>query len=124
MAADIAKALLRDVARRGMALDAARLGELEVLYERLAGEALRGYEADALVNGLDYDRRGECEAIRTFSLRRREAGAAFLSPSPGGARLPDWEGVFNAAPRFRRTLLDAVAETDVSEVLPLRRMAG
>jgi len=124
MATDIAKALLSAVARRGVALDARRFGDLEDRYRRLAGEAMRGYEADALVNGLEYDRHGELQAIRTFSLSLREAGAAVHSSSGGGARLPAWDRVFGAAPRFRQSLLDAVAETDVFGLLPLRRLAG
>ena len=124
MATDIAKALLRGVASRGVALRARQLNELEVQYERLAREALRGYEADAVVNGLDYDRQGEMQAIRTFSLSLREAAASVLSPSRAGARLPDWETVFDAIPFFREKFLDAVAGTGLSEVLPLRRLAG
>ncbi len=109
MSAEIARALLDSAAAERIALTPAAQRVLEERYLRLAREAVRRYEADALCNGLSFDRHAEESAVEAFRLSLREACAA---ETPGCEGLPPWSRVLSAAPHFFDRLLDAVAATD------------
>lgn len=111
MSLEIGRALLGSAAAEGIALTAAAHKMLEERYLRLAREAVRRYEADALCNGLSFDRHAEETAVEAFRLSLREACAA---ENQDCQDLPPWSRVLSAAPQFFDQLLDAVASTDVS----------
>ena len=111
MSLEIGRALLGSAAAEGIALTPAAQKVLEERYLRLAREAVQRYEADALCNGLRFDRHAEESAVEAFRLSLREARAA---ENPGCEDLPPWSRVLSAAPHFFDQLLDAVAATDVS----------
>jgi glucosyl-3-phosphoglycerate synthase len=110
MSAEIARALLASAAAEGFALTPAAQNVLEQRYLLLAREAVRRYEADALLNGLSFDRHAEESAVEAFRLSLREACAAENQDCPD---LPPWSRVLSAAPHFFDQLLDAVAATSL-----------
>jgi glucosyl-3-phosphoglycerate synthase len=109
MSVEIARALLDSAAAEGIALTPAVQKMLEERYLFLAREAVRRFEADALCNGLGFDRHAEESAVEAFRLSLREACAA---ENRSCEDLPPWSRVLSAAPHFFDQLLDAVAATD------------
>ena len=75
MACDIAKSLFRTLAAEGLVFTADDFRSLEVRYVRLAQDTIARYYADAMMNGLKFDRHAE------------ETGGGDLRPQPasGGA---------------------------------------
>ena len=96
MACDIAKSLFRTLAGEGVVFTADHFRSLEVRYVRMAEDTIARYYADAMLNGLKFDRHAEEMAVATFarSLRpgrrrvpRRSARTAAdpqLEPGAGG----------------------------------------
>ncbi|MEO8130380.1 MAG: glycosyl transferase, partial [Bryobacteraceae bacterium] len=66
MARDITGTLLRTVAGEGTAFSTEALKMLEIRYARIAEEMIERYNADAIVNGLQFDRHGEETAVAAF----------------------------------------------------------
>ena len=106
MAADVLNTLFRTLASRGTVIDAGHVSTLRAAYLRVAQDIVRQYHADALVNGLAYDRHAEEWAIEGFALQIERAGDAFRSDPLGGAAIPNWARVRTAFPdlpsRLRR----------------------
>lgn len=106
MAADIVRTLFQTLASRGTVIDAGRVSTLRTAYLRVAQDIIRQYHADALVNGLEYDRHYEERAVDGFARQIETAGERFQSDPLGGAALPNWARVRTAFPdlpmRIRR----------------------
>ena len=66
MATDILTNVFRTLASRGVVMQAGHFITLRSAYLRLAQDAIRQYNADALVNGLCFDRHNEEHAIEGF----------------------------------------------------------
>jgi glucosyl-3-phosphoglycerate synthase len=110
MTLDIAGAMLRCLTRHGVVLTPVRLRNAASAYTRQAGAKVRQYEADALMNGLRYDRAEEIGAVNSFGDSLDEAIA-----SAGGTAelLPAWGVVEWEAPGVMRQLLDCAFDVTV-----------
>jgi glucosyl-3-phosphoglycerate synthase len=114
MASDILMTIFRTLASRGVVLTAGHFYTLRSAYLRTAQDAIRQYHADALINGLQFDRHAEEQAIEGFAERVMEAGDAFQSDPSGGEAIPNWTRVLTAFPEFPQLLRSAV-EADRAE---------
>ena len=108
MTADIAKSLFRTIAAEGLVFTADHFRSLEVRYVRLAQDTIARYHADAMLNGLKFDRHGEEIAVATFARSLRQAAAEFVEDPLGLPLIPNWNRVLAAVPEFFELLLDAV----------------
>ncbi|MBU1941478.1 MAG: glucosyl-3-phosphoglycerate synthase [Candidatus Thermoplasmatota archaeon] len=82
---------------------------LRVLYQRNAQDAIRKYHADALINGIDYDRHLEETMVEKFSQQIMIAGNKYML-KPVGTRIPDWLRTMSARKKIREELLEIVLE--------------
>lgn len=110
MATDIAKTLFRTLAGEGVVFTEEQFRALEERYVRTAEDMMSRYSADALLNGLCYDRHAEEQAVITFARSLRQASAEFLGDPLGLTLIPNWDRVVAEIPEFFELLLDAVAE--------------
>jgi glucosyl-3-phosphoglycerate synthase len=99
MTRDIAKVMFRSLGKEGCVLSADLLRTtLPLRYQKAAEEMVSRYQADALMNGLDYDRHAEEGAVETFCRSLVEAAAEFLAEPLGETPLPTWQRVEEAVP--------------------------
>jgi glucosyl-3-phosphoglycerate synthase len=110
MSHEIAKHLFRTLAGEGVVLSEADLRTVQVYYIRLAQDMITRYDADAMINGLQFDRHAESTAVTAFSESLREAAAAYLANPLALPQIPNWNRVLHAIPEFFENLLDAVRE--------------
>ena len=100
MATDIVTNILRTLASRGVVMQSGHFTTLRSAYLRSAQDSIRQYHADALVNGLLYDRHTEEQAIEGFADRVVAAGEIFQNDPSGGEAIPNWTRVLAALPEF------------------------
>jgi glucosyl-3-phosphoglycerate synthase len=81
-----------------------------VRYVRIAEDTIGRYYADALLNGLHFERHVEELAVATFAQSLRQAAAEFLEDPLGPPLIPNWNRVISAIPGFFGMLLDAVEQ--------------
>jgi glucosyl-3-phosphoglycerate synthase len=117
MACDIAKTLFRTLAAEGVVLAQGLFHSLEVRYLRMAEDTLDRYYADAMLNGLEFDRHVEELAVDTFARSLQEAAADYLRDPLGHELIPNWNRVIAASPNFFDLLLEAV-ELDAGVMQP------
>ncbi len=110
MARDIGASLVRNLASYGVSFDAGFLNSLRAAYVRMAQDAIASYHADALLNGLLFDRHEEELAVETFSHALHAAGLGFVRDPMGAPQIPNWSRVCAARPQVLEDLGDAVAE--------------
>jgi len=108
MAGDIAKSLFRTLASEGLVFTADHFRSLEVRYIRMAQDSIARYYADAMLNGLKFDRNAEETAVATFARSLRMAASEFLEDPTGLPLIPNWNRVLAAIPEFFELLQDAV----------------
>jgi len=108
MASDIAKSLFRTIAGEGVVLTSAHFQTLQVRYVRMAEDTIHRYYADAMLNGLKFDRHIEEVAVSTFALSLRRAASDFLVDPLGLPLIPNWNRVLAAIPDFFDRLRSAV----------------
>ena len=108
MATDIAKSLFRTMAAEGLVFTADHFRSLEVRYVRMAQDTIARYYADAMLNGLKFDRHAEETAVATFAQSLRQAAADFVEDPLGLPLIPNWNRVLAAIPEFFDLLQDAV----------------
>jgi glucosyl-3-phosphoglycerate synthase len=114
MATDILTNIFRTLASRGVVLHAGHFVTLRSAYIRQAQDAIRQYNADALVNGLQFDRHSEEEAIEGFANQIAVAGEIFQNDPSGGDAIPNWTRVLTALPEFPSRLRQ-IANEDQEE---------
>ncbi len=68
------------------------------------------YYADAMINGLEFDRPEEETAVAAFARAIRIAGERFMEDAPGAPLIPNWNRVTSSFPDFFEQLVDAVTE--------------
>ncbi len=117
MSYEIAKTLFRTLAAEGVVLADEHFRTLAVRYCRLAEDAAACYYADALLNGLRFDRDEEERAIATFAQSICRAGQDFAASPLGLPSIPSWDRVVSAIPDFFGLLLRAI-ECDEVEATP------
>ena len=77
MAMDICKSLFRILAAEGVKFDHGLMLTLLVRYQRMAENNISKYHADAMINGLTFDRHEEETAVETFSQALKLASEKF-----------------------------------------------
>ncbi|MCC6231656.1 MAG: glycosyl transferase [Verrucomicrobiales bacterium] len=108
MGADITRSLFLRMAAEGIKLDAGLFDTLLSTYLRHAEDTLRFYAADAAVNGLDYPRHEEENAVATFVRSVQSAAKSFLDDPLWTPLLPNWNRIHSALPEFLDELNEAV----------------
>jgi glucosyl-3-phosphoglycerate synthase len=108
MATDISKSLFVTLAAEGIVFTADHFRSLEVRYVRLAQDSIAKYYADAMLNGLKFDRNGEETAVATFAESLKKAASEFVAEPRGLPLIPNWNRVLAAIPEFFDVFVDAV----------------
>jgi glucosyl-3-phosphoglycerate synthase len=108
MTTDIAKSLFRTIAQEGFVFGSDHFRTLQVHYVRLAQDLIRRYYADAVLNGLSFDRHGEDQAVHVFARSIQEAAASFMEDPLGSPQIPNWNRVAAAIPDIYDRLKAAV----------------
>ncbi|RPI07480.1 MAG: glycosyl transferase [Acidobacteriales bacterium] len=108
MATDIAKSLFRTMASEGLVFTADHFRSLEVRYVRMAQDTIARYYADAMLNGLKFDRHAEETAVATFARCLRQAASDFVEDPLGLPLIPNWNRVLAAVPEFFDLLDDSL----------------
>ena len=108
MSIDIAKNLFRNLASEGIDLSESQLKILKATYLRTAQETIAKYHDDAAINGLDFDRHEEEEAVEAFTKGIEVAGKAFVEDPLSIPLSPNWSRVISAIPDFLEKLKNAV----------------
>jgi glucosyl-3-phosphoglycerate synthase len=108
MATDILTTIYRTLASRGVVMEPGHFITLRSAYLRTAQDTIRHYHADALINGLQFDRHLEEQAVEGFAERVTIAGEVFQSDPSGGEAIPNWTRVLTAFPDFPQQLRAAV----------------
>jgi glucosyl-3-phosphoglycerate synthase len=111
MACDIAKSLMRTLAGEGITFTKDHFRSLEVRYVRMAEDTISRYHADAMLNGLQFDRHIEELAVTTFAKSLHEAVSEFTADPLGLPLLPNWNRVVAAVPDFFDLLLKSIQNT-------------
>lgn len=110
MATDICTTVFRPLASRGTVFSRDLFCTLRVAYLRSAQDAIRQYHADAVVNGLEFNRHDEEQAVDGFARQISVAGEAFLDDPAGGAAIPNWSRVLAVSPACPDELREMVAK--------------
>ena len=122
-AVDIAKDLFRILSSEGVTFEAGNMQTLLTRYVRTAEDTITRYHADAMVNGLIFDRHTEETAVETFAQALKIAAAEFFADPLGAPLIPSWNRVSAALPGFLGALYEAV-EADNAEFARNRREAA
>jgi len=108
MACEIAKSLMRTLASEGVIFTQDHFRNLEVRYIRIAEDTIERYRADAMLNGLEFDRHAEELAVATFADSLRQAAREYIENPSGLPLMPNWNLVQSAIPDFSDLLIKAV----------------
>jgi len=119
MAVDISKALFRILAAEGVSFDAGKMQTLRVRYVRKAEDTIVRYHADAMINGLVFDRHEEETAVETFAHALKIAADEFFADPLASPLIPNWNRISSALPGFLGAVQEAV-DADNAEV-PVNR---
>ncbi|MGA8864374.1 MAG: hypothetical protein WBM09_04135 [Gallionella sp.] len=110
MAVDICKSIFRTLASEGVVFSDGLFKSLLVTYLRQAEDTLMKYEADAMINGLDFDRHEEAKAVETFTNAIGLAAQTFMENPMSTPLIPNWNRVISAIPDIFGMLRIAVEE--------------
>lgn len=108
MAVDICKTLFRNLSAEGAVLNSGVFRTLQSLYIRTAEDTITRYQADALIDGLIFDRHSEEMAVEAFAKALRLASEAYLEDPLGQPLIPNWNRITAALPEFLAALEEAV----------------
>ncbi|MFN7958896.1 MAG: hypothetical protein U0P46_11335 [Holophagaceae bacterium] len=100
MAVDICKTLFRTLSAEGAKLDVGLFLTLQSTYVRTAEDTITRYQADALIDGLVFDRHQEEVAVESFAKALRIASVAYLEDPLGQPLIPNWNRITAALPGF------------------------
>jgi len=110
MTVDIAKTLFRTLAAEGVVLSEGIFRTVQAQYIRTAEDTIVRYHADAMLNGLLFDRHAEEEAVHAFARGLRIAAESFLADPLGAPLIPNWNRVVAAVPDIFSRLDEAVEQ--------------
>lgn len=110
MTVDIAKILFRTLAAEGVVLSEGVFRTLQAQYVRTAEDTITRYHADAMLNGLHFDRHAEEEAVHAFAGGLQMAGESFLADPLGAPLIPNWNRIVAAMPDIFTRLQEAVEQ--------------
>ncbi len=108
MTCEVAKSLLRTLAGEGLVFTQDHFRSLQVRYVRMAEDTIGRYYADAMLNGLEFDRHEEEAAVAAFAESLRLAVHEFLEAPLGNPQIPNWNRVLAAIPDFFDLLRNSV----------------
>jgi glucosyl-3-phosphoglycerate synthase len=108
MALDIAKTIFRILSGEGVSFDGGKMQALISRYVRTAENDITRYYADAMINGLIFDRHEEETAVETFAQALKLASEEFFADPLGSPHIPNWSRVSAALPGFLGSLREAV----------------
>lgn len=108
MTLDILTNVIRTMASRGIVFESGHFQAIRAGYLRTAQDTIRQYYADALMNGLTFDRHEEEQAVEGFASQISVAGEEYFSNPSGAAAIPNWTRVLTAFPDFPQRLRQAV----------------
>jgi glucosyl-3-phosphoglycerate synthase len=108
MSIDICKAFFRKLATSGTVFNEGVFRTLKATYYRTALDFVEKYYADAKMNGLDFDRHSEEQAVELFAQSIMSAGDTYLSNPMETPFMPSWNRVSSAIPGILDKLLEAV----------------
>ncbi|OGT18087.1 MAG: glycosyl transferase [Gallionellales bacterium RIFCSPHIGHO2_02_FULL_57_16] len=108
MTVDICKSLFRTLASEGVVFSEGLFKSLMVTYLRQAEDTLVKYEADATINGLEFDRHEEARAVEAFTHAIALAAQAYMENPMGTPPIPNWSRVKAAIPDIFEMLKTAV----------------
>jgi glucosyl-3-phosphoglycerate synthase len=115
MTCEVAKSLLRTLAGEGLVFTQDHFRNLQVRYVRMAEDTIGRYYADAMLNGLEFDRHEEEAAVAAFAKSLCQAIQEFVEAPLGNPQIPNWNRVLAAIPDFFDLLKDSV-ETVIPKV--------
>jgi glucosyl-3-phosphoglycerate synthase len=110
MTVDICKSIFRTMASEGVAFSGGFFKSLSVTYLRYAEDTIMKFEADAAINGLEFDRHEEAKAVEAFTRAISLAALAFMEHPLGTPLIPNWSRVTSAIPGILEMLEKAVDE--------------
>jgi glucosyl-3-phosphoglycerate synthase len=110
MAVDICKSIFRTLASEGVVFSDGLFKSLLVTYLRQAEDTIMKYEADASINGLNFDLHEEAKAVETFTKAISLAAQAFMESPMSTPLIPNWNRVTSAIPDIFDMLKMAVEE--------------
>jgi glucosyl-3-phosphoglycerate synthase len=108
MTVDIAKTFFRTLAAEGVVLSGGTFRTLQAQYVRTAEDMITRYHADAMINGLVFDRHGEEEVVHAFARGLRLAAESYLADPLGQPLIPNWNRIVAAVPDIFARLNEAV----------------
>ena len=110
MTIDICKSIFRTLASEGVIFSDGLFKSLSVAYLRGAEDTIMKYEADAAINGLEFDRHAEARAVEAFTRAIDQAAKVFMENPMGTPLIPNWNRVTSAIPGILDMLKKAVDE--------------
>ncbi|MBI2956815.1 MAG: glycosyl transferase [Acidobacteria bacterium] len=110
MSVDIAKTMFRMLAAEGAVFSDGVLRTVQTKYVRTAEDTVTRYYADAMINGLEFDRHEEEVAVQAFARAVALAAEEILHDPLGVPLIPNWNRVVAALPDFFNQLELAVEE--------------
>lgn len=110
MTIDICKSLFRTLAAEGVIFSDGFFKTLQTTYLRRAEEAIAKYEADAAINGLEFDRHEEAKAVDAFAKAISFGARTFMENPLGTPLIPNWNRVTSAIPGILEMLKKGVDE--------------
>ena len=108
MTVDICKSVFRTLASDGVVFSEGFFKSLSVAYLRSAEDTIMKYEADAAINGLEFDRHEEAKAVEAFTRAIAQASTVFMGNPMGTPLIPNWNRVTSAIPGILDMLNKAV----------------
>jgi glucosyl-3-phosphoglycerate synthase len=108
MTIDICKSIFRTLASEGVIFSDGLFKSLAVSYLRNAEDTIMKYEADASINGLEFDRHAEAKAVEAFTRAIDQAAKVFMENPMGTPLIPNWNRVTSAIPGILDMLKKAV----------------
>jgi glucosyl-3-phosphoglycerate synthase len=110
MTVDICKSIFRTLASEGVVFSDGFFKSLSVAYLRYAEDTIMKFEADAAINGLEFDRHEEAKAVEAFTRAISMAAQLFMETPLGTPLIPNWSRVTSAIPGILDMLKKAVEE--------------
>ncbi|MFQ5770151.1 MAG: glycosyl transferase [bacterium] len=108
MCIDITKTIFRQLAAEGVVLSEGFFRTLLVTYLSTAQETINRYEDDAAINGLEFDRHSEAQAVEAFTKGIQMAAKIFVENPLNVTFIPTWTRITSAIPNFLEQLQEAV----------------
>ena len=108
MANDIAQTIFRVLSQEGIIFTKATFKTLLASYTKEAQYTIQKYNALSKINGLNYDRQKEYEAVEVFVASLHEAEEAFIKNPLGVPSLSAWISVRSVSPEFAEKFQEAV----------------